>query len=220
MEANIKYLHIHNDMNGAILHLKLQNIWHFNKLESLKYIGTGIERVGHLVQNPRLPSSLKKLVLFGVCLVESDMSMIASLPRLQFLELRYKAAVVTEWICVEEGFLSLKHLCILYWNDLVNWIAESSSFPVLESFSLEGLFELKGIPSYIGEIPTLEEIHVDKCSESVTMSAVKILEEQENLGNQDLLRLGFFNERYAQMWTQNIQEMEFTSQNLHISVQG
>lgn len=46
--------------------------------------------------------------------------------------------------------------------------------------------KLDEIPLDIGEIPTLGFIHVDCCSESAGISAFKIAEEQESVGNEGL----------------------------------
>lgn len=218
---NIKELEIEYDLNEqgrARLCFNLHNVSCLNKLELLQYYNSGKGYVGDSLQNLKLPSSLKELVILNGRLVRTDMPMIASLPHLQILELNGKAVVGPEWNCAQETFISLKHLRIHYCNYLINWIADASHFPVLETLDLEGLSKLEEIPSGIGEIATLERIHVYDCSESATISAIKILEEQESLENQDLqLQLQFIDIKRAEMWREKIQQLGFTCQNLHIS---
>lgn len=97
---------------------------------------------------------------------------IGALPLLQKLKLES-----------EEQFPSLKFL-ELKWCPLVSWIAESSHFPCLEKLRLYALKELEEIPCEIGEIPTMQAIHLEYCSESVVESAKTIAEEQDELQQQ------------------------------------
>lgn len=144
--------------------------------------------------------------------------MIAALPHLEILILMGKAVVGEEWSFVEEKFSCLKYLQI-GGCDVIKWnIADTSSFPVLETLSLMSLSKLDEVPPCIGEIPTLETISMAYCSESATISAVKILEEQESLGYEDLqLQLQCFEGTNADMLRNKIQELGFTCKNLHIS---
>ncbi|KAH6781317.1 hypothetical protein C2S51_006610 [Perilla frutescens var. frutescens] len=223
-ELGISYTLLNKKPWGNWPWYHLQNLGCFNKLESLQlydahshsnlweYLG------GNSSQKLELPSSLKELSLFGWELSWSDMAMIASLPYLHFLKFGGNSVVTPMWDCVEGEFLSLKHLQVHGCDNLFNWsTADSSSFPELETLSLEDLYELEEIPLGIGEIPTLERIHIYKCSESAVISAMKILEEQESLGNQSLqLQLKFFFKNEAAMWRVKIEEMGITCQNLHI----
>lgn len=140
----------------------LQNLGCFDKLEILNYSCKGMQYTGETpMQKLKLPRSLKELILEDCHLVWSDMAMIASLPRLESLSLVGKAVVEAEWNSIDEVFLCLKHLHISRRNgQLVDWIAESSNFPVLETLSLVFLSELDQIPSGIGEIATLENIYL------------------------------------------------------------
>lgn len=172
----------------------LHNVVCLNKLDTLqifcsgwkysKYIGSPIQKT------LTLPSSLRELTLEGCRLWWSDMAMLASLPHLQIFRLESDAVVGAEWSCVEQEFRCLKHLAINGCDDLIKWTAESSNFLVLETLHLSHLSKLEEIPSGIGDIPTLESIHLFRCSESVNISAMEILEEQESFGNESLrLRL-------------------------------
>ncbi|KAH6781318.1 hypothetical protein C2S51_006611 [Perilla frutescens var. frutescens] len=201
---------------------RLHNLGCFNKLESLKLYTRFKEWEyldGDLLQKLELPSSLKKLSLSGWKFVWSDVAMIATLPQLQFLKLENNKVVGPKWDCVEGKFLCLKHLFIYGCDDTINWsVVDNFSFPVLEIFSLASLYNLEEIPPGIGDIPTLEEMYVLDCNESVIMSAIKILEEQESLGNESLhLTLSFQNVTRARMWRGEIQQLGITCQNLHIA---
>ncbi|EYU17666.1 hypothetical protein MIMGU_mgv1a021453mg, partial [Erythranthe guttata] len=142
---------------------------------------------GDLVQNLKFPSSLKKLSLRNSNLRWEDLTVIGSLPHLEVLKLMGLNSIVgNEWNPVEGEFIRLKFLGIYYCYDLMHWNADRSHFPVLENLVLEGLSKLDEIPFDIGEIPTLGLIELDGCSESAAISAVRILEEQESLGNEGL----------------------------------
>ncbi|KAL1537979.1 putative late blight resistance protein R1A-10 [Salvia divinorum] len=162
----------------------LHNVGRLSKLESLSMCCMGEQCVGHPLENLRLPNSLRELMLDDCYVAWSGMEMIASLPRLQILRLLGKVAGL-EWKFVKEEFRCLKHLFI-YNCDLVSWNADRSNFPVLETLLLSNLQMLDEIPLDIGEIPTLEQIAIFDCSESTRLSAIKIQEEQESLGNQAL----------------------------------
>lgn len=89
----------------------------------------------------------------------------------------------------------------------------------METLSLEILSKLEEIPYGIGDIPTLEKIYVFDCSETANISAMKILEEQESLGNESLqLHLEFSYKVDAELWRERNRELGFTSKNLHILV--
>lgn len=192
----------------------LQNFGRLNKLESLQYSFLGGGYTRDRFENLKLPNSLTKLILNNCYMVWSDMATIALLPHLQLLRLEQHAVVGAEWNFVNEEFRSLKHLIIFNCDDMSNWIAEKSNFPVLETLDLWNLNKLDKVPWDIGEIPTLERICVRYCTKSVSMSAMELLEEQENLGNQ-VLQLGI-EFKGDTTWMEKIKE-RFTSQNLHIS---
>ncbi|KAG5575033.1 hypothetical protein H5410_055167 [Solanum commersonii] len=69
---------------------------------------------------------------------------------------------------------------------LERWEIGSDNFPMLEQLLLYGMNKLEEIPESIGEIMTLNLIQFDHCSSVVEISAKKIHEEQESLGNYEL----------------------------------
>ncbi|XP_047960815.1 putative late blight resistance protein homolog R1B-16 [Salvia hispanica] len=137
----------------------------------------------------RFPILLNKLSLITSKIGWEDLSMIGSLPQLQVLHLRVKFITWgRKWSPIEGQFPCLKFLKI-HCRDLQYWDADKSHFPVLEKLILSQLWCLEEIPLGIGEIPTLKLIHLNHCSKSAAVSAVRIKEDEvENHGN-DALRV-------------------------------
>ncbi|EYU23534.1 hypothetical protein MIMGU_mgv1a023257mg, partial [Erythranthe guttata] len=160
----------------------LYNICHLHKLESLTCLPYSVH---NLLQKLTFPSSLKKLYLVGTKVHWKDLTIIGSLPNLEVLNLDDVSAVEPVWNPVEGEFLRLKYLFISY-IDLVQWNADSSHFPVLEKLFLTQMYKLEEVPLDIGEIPTLGFLQLLECSESAAISAMRIAEEQENNGNEEL----------------------------------
>lgn len=71
-----------------------------------------------------------------------------------------------------------------YWT-----IDNAHHFPRLEHLVLRFLKRLREIPSSIGDIPMLRSIKLEGCSDAAAESARRIVEEQEEYGNQVLLQL-------------------------------
>ncbi|KAL8458629.1 hypothetical protein ACS0TY_036229 [Phlomoides rotata] len=140
-----------------------------------------------LLQYIAFPHSLKKLTLSGSQFYWEDITTkIGPLPHLQVLKLEMNAAAGADWVTDEGKFRSLKFLLIRSSDDFVNWMTDNTHFPRLEHLRLRYMDKLKEIPWGIGEIPTLESIKLFHCSSSAVMSAKRILEEQEELGNEGL----------------------------------
>ncbi|EYU24428.1 hypothetical protein ABFS82_04G162100 [Erythranthe guttata] len=189
-----------------------KNLRRLSKLESLKCEFLVIPRRSLLLKNLSFPISLKKLSLRGCSLHWGDLTMIGSLPYLEGLVLGVNSVSGSEWDPVEGEFLRLKFLELYYVTDLKHWNADSCHFPVLEKLVLTEINKLEEIPLGIGEIPTLGFIELVRCSESAAISAVKILEEQESLGNEGLFV------RIMVNYKKELQQFEsFTSNNLHVS---
>ncbi|XP_047962834.1 putative late blight resistance protein homolog R1A-3 isoform X2 [Salvia hispanica] len=162
----------------------------------------------------KLPNSLIGLTVGNCTIGRRAMEMIALLPNLQLLELS-DAVSGSEWNFFLQKFHSLKHLTVSFSTCLINWIVDKSNFPVLETLYLSSLLHLEEIPLDIGEISTLQQITVCECSESANMSAIKILEEQENLGNQALQVIINFGSAAKLTKIDKIKE-PYTSKNLQI----
>ncbi|XP_057780129.1 putative late blight resistance protein homolog R1B-16 [Salvia miltiorrhiza] len=163
----------------------LHNLGSLHKLQSLKLVSTSANSSCNADRlKCAFPVSLKKLSLKNCSLDWNDLTIIGSLPQLEALKLD-NSVKGQNWSLVNGEFLRLRFLSIIN-CDLRCWDADSSHFPVLEKLRLEGLMHLEEIPLDIGEIPTLEIISVDRCSESAGISAKKIKEEEESLGNEGL----------------------------------
>ncbi|GFP90323.1 putative late blight resistance protein homolog r1a-6 [Phtheirospermum japonicum] len=166
----------------------LDNIVQLINLESLSFEIRSVKEPipSEMLENLTFPRSLKELALRGTNLDSGDLgSKIGSLPHLQWLNLREGSLVGAEWETVEGQFHSLKYLVMYGYSDLKYWRTESwTHFPCLEHLFLDGLTNLKEIPSEIGE--TLKSIEMWCCSDSAIISAKEILTEQEELGNEGL----------------------------------
>ncbi|KAL8056949.1 hypothetical protein ABFX02_04G151600 [Erythranthe guttata] len=181
--VNVRKLQIEYDrLSKSSNDYLLYNICHLHKLESLTCLPYSVH---NLLQKLTFPSSLKKLYLIGSKVYWKDLTIIGSLPNLEVLNLDDVSAVEPVWNPVEGEFLRLKYLFISY-TDLVQWNADSSHFPVLEELFLSQMYKLEEVPLDIGEIPTLGFLQLLECSESAAISAMRIAEEQENNGNEEL----------------------------------
>ncbi|KAH6810269.1 hypothetical protein C2S51_024031 [Perilla frutescens var. frutescens] len=167
----------------------LHNLGTLHKLRSLKLVSSLSIRFvnrssfGAGWRKCTFPTSLKKLKLINCHIHWNDLRRISSLPHLEVLKLdRIYPMKGQKWSPADGEFPALKVLSIAN-CDLRCWNADSSHFPVLQRLVLDNLSRLKEIPLDIGEIPTLELIHVGGCSKSAQISAEKIKEEQQNQGN-------------------------------------
>ncbi|KAL2528397.1 putative late blight resistance protein-like protein R1A-6 [Forsythia ovata] len=130
------------------------------------------------------PTNIKKLSLSGYFLCER-MSTIGKLPNLEILKLKFVDFVGENWNTNDDEFQKLKFLKL---SDLKfeHWNTSEDHFPTLERLVLESCNYLKSIPSALGYIPTLQMIEVHSCGKIVRESAMKIKEEQEENGNEEL----------------------------------
>ncbi|KAL7099391.1 hypothetical protein ACP275_09G082000 [Erythranthe tilingii] len=185
---NIKKLQIcyGEEIEGCISSYCLNNLGRLRKLESLHcsfLLENGLQW-NDLLQNLILPNSLRKLTFLGAKLRWEDITTkIGSLPHLQVLKLEACNMIGTEWETVEGKFCDLRLLQIFKCSDLEWWTTDSSHFPRLEKLVLQYMGNLTEIPLCIGEIPTLQLIYLENCSDSAVVSAKTILEEQEDLDN-------------------------------------
>ncbi|GER53654.1 disease resistance protein [Striga asiatica] len=160
----------------------LVNLCRLRKLETLKCLIDW--RKSEVARDLMItfPDSLRELTLCGTRLGwEALGTKIGSLPYLEALNIFDDAFVGPEWETAEGGFQSLKDLKILDCDSLEHWRVEATHFPRLEQLQLSRLPKLKEIPLEVGNIPTLTEINVDECADSVVLSAKSILEEQEQM---------------------------------------
>lgn len=211
---NIKRLHLHYT-NFSGNHYCVQNVGRLNKLESLSL---GFALVPDLlVQNLKFRTSLKELSLWNCCLDWDDLRIIGWLPHLEVLKLLKDSFTGEEWNPVEGEFLRLKYLEIGCYV-LKKWNVESSHFPVLDTLVLSYLLHLDGIPSAIGDIPTLTVIRVERCSISVAVSAMKILEEQDSMGNDALqIQLEFRGKTVVEDFMEQVKMEGITCTNFQLN---
>lgn len=100
----------------------------------------------------------------------------------------YRSARQNNWSAIDGQFPRLEFLKTEAW-DLEYSYADKSHFPVLEKLVLINMLYLEEVPSGVGEIAALELIRMVSCSNSATISVVKIKEDRlENEGN-DILRI-------------------------------
>ncbi|KAG8362965.1 hypothetical protein BUALT_BualtUnG0018500 [Buddleja alternifolia] len=188
---NIKKLRVvyEKDSDEGARRYCTENFICLHRLESLDFtFGDYMDKRTHsyLSQNLTFPYSLRKLALCRTHLGWEEMSTkVGSLPLLQVLKLKNGSCKGSEWKPVEGQFCSLKVLEIQE-GDLEYWTPDETNFPCLEQLLLLGQSKLKEVPSGIGDIPTLRSIRLDLCCNSAIISAKKIADEQEELGNLDL----------------------------------
>lgn len=175
----------------GILYIDIRDDWSDYYLNNLKLL-KNLEALKCLFHFPYqtflkkiiFPPSLEKLTLRGCLLPWEDMTIVGQLPKLQVLKLKRKAFSGAVWEPKEGEFLHLKFL-LLEENNLEDWNAESTHFPILEHLILHNCQRLKEVPCGIGEILTLQKIELYYCSDSLVTSAKDIYEEQYNSGNED-----------------------------------
>ncbi|XP_049380849.1 putative late blight resistance protein homolog R1B-16 [Solanum stenotomum] len=137
------------------------------------------------------PPNLKQLKLTCTYIPWEDVKVLANLPNLEILK-GHCAFNGTDWKVDEDVvFHKLKYLHLYRCRDLERWelAAGSDNFSMLEKLILFELPKLEEIPESIGEIMTLEFIRIVNCGSGVETSAKKIQEEQESLGNYELVVL-------------------------------
>ncbi|KAK4708053.1 hypothetical protein R3W88_028978 [Solanum pinnatisectum] len=132
------------------------------------------------------PPNLKQLTLTYTHIPWEDVKLLANLPNLEVLK-GYRAFDGTYWKLDEDiVFHKLKYLRLIGSFDLERWEAGHANFPVLEQLILDRFDVLEEIPESIGEIMTLKLIQIKWCGSAVQISAKKIQQEQQSLGNYQL----------------------------------
>ncbi|XP_047945736.1 late blight resistance protein R1-A-like [Salvia hispanica] len=164
-----------------------RNLVCFHQLQNLLLKFEGNSKWREFATSLTFPSSLRVLRLSGCGVDWEELNMmVGSLPHLENLTLLQNSVIGSVWTPVEGKFCHLKALYIYGCGDLVCWNADNSHFPVLEQLYLEDLCKLIELPSGIGEIATLKHIYLRFCSASSSISAMRTLVEQEELGNESL----------------------------------
>ncbi|KAL3323871.1 hypothetical protein AABB24_038174 [Solanum stoloniferum] len=131
--------------------------------------------------------NLKELTLSFTFIPWEAINLLSNLPNLEVLE-GYSAFDGTDWRLNEDVvFRKLKRLLLHRCRDLQKWEAGSDNFPMLEKLMMFRLEKLEEIPESIGDIMTLKLIKIEYCSSAVENSAKKIQQEQQSLGNYELL---------------------------------
>ncbi|KAL0341530.1 UNVERIFIED_CONTAM: putative late blight resistance proteinR1B-8 [Sesamum calycinum] len=174
--SNLKKLHVGWGSSGDY------SLAQLNKLESLSlhYVSWDLD-----LEDIGFPNSLKKLSLHTCHFPWEKMTIIgSSLPNLEVLKLK-DAFRGKEWSPIEGEFLQLKVLVIQH-HSLEQWRAEDIHFPNLHGLYLKFMTKLEEIPLSIGDINTLYSIDLYKCSESAMNSAVELLKDQKEKGNESL----------------------------------
>ncbi|KAH6808642.1 hypothetical protein C2S51_026425 [Perilla frutescens var. frutescens] len=162
------------------------DLTHLHKLQTLRCTCiSGLEE--DVLQKLRFPSSLRKLTLYKCVIFGRFMRTLCALPNLEVLKIVECAFDEEEWEAAEgDEFGSLQYL-ELQDLKLVRWRADETNFPRLEQLLIYKCSSLEEIPSGIGEIPTLQLIHLYKCSPSAVASAKQIQEQQQSeFDNYDL----------------------------------
>lgn len=181
---------IHDKMSGEISLDHIANLSCLFELEKLICLYNILPNPNvarrYLPTHDTFPPKLKELALGGSYLQWENMSILGMLPNLEVLVLAKHAFWGQEWEQNEEGFPKLKYLLIGETN-LKTWVANCIPFQNLGHLVLNSCKSLYEIPCEVGEIPTLEVIELQFCSESAADSAKTIKEELERMGNDKLL---------------------------------
>ncbi|KAL7586964.1 hypothetical protein Lser_V15G39983 [Lactuca serriola] len=133
----------------------------------------------------RFPATLKQLTLERCGLPWSDMSIIQPLPNLEVLAIKGNGFDGTLWETGDEQFQRLKFLKLKKLN-IKQWKVSSINFPCLERLEVLNCIDLEEIPLELGDISTLERIHIENCGASLLVSLQKIRQEQDDVGNYEL----------------------------------
>ncbi|XP_057772148.1 putative late blight resistance protein homolog R1A-10 [Salvia miltiorrhiza] len=187
---NIKKLGIYDSIETSLQF----DLSHLHKLETLRcksgrlrsYIRDPKYHFGFLGR-VRFPGNIRKLFLDSCVIQLGFLTTVCALHHLEVLKISLCKFESDEWEAAEgDEFRSLRFLR-LYNSDLMRWRADETNFPRLRHLTLQHCRELEEIPSGIGEIPTLQSIELERCSDSAVASAKQIQEEQQSeYGNYDL----------------------------------
>ncbi|XP_047967865.1 putative late blight resistance protein homolog R1B-16 [Salvia hispanica] len=180
---NVKVLHISYHGKQMEEEKCLRYLQCLSKLENLRC--STEDGSGEWWQWIRFPHSLKKLTVNASDDEELEglLEKVGSLPLLEKFVLRNGFFKTGMWETIEGQFPSLKFLTLANCDGLEDWIVTHNSlFPLLQQLHLSSLYELKEIPSQVGDIAMLKSIYLRFCSmnKSLMVSAKKIVEERED----------------------------------------
>ncbi|XP_042057302.1 putative late blight resistance protein homolog R1B-16 [Salvia splendens] len=187
---NIKKLVIDDSLRTTSAAIDLS---HLHKLEILKFCGmrsiSSPKGFGHCF-TVIFPCNIRKLYLERCEMILGAWRTLCALHKLEVLMIHNcrldKKWYDQEWELAEEHvFPSLLFLHLELFS-LVRWKADETNFPRLRHLRVYGCRKLEEIPRGIGEIPTLQLIELEECSESAVASAERIVKEQSEDGNNDL----------------------------------
>ncbi|XP_057771682.1 putative late blight resistance protein homolog R1A-10 [Salvia miltiorrhiza] len=182
---NIKSLQIGYEVKGS-WKSEVVDLSHLHKLQTLSWSSMYWQYLHAL----KFPSSLRELSL-GFCVITpAATTALCALPNLEVLKMRtctFKSneteqeAYREEWEIAEgDEFSSLQFLLLKECFSLVRWRADENNFPRLRHLFIRYCVVLEEIPAGIGEIPTLQLIHLERCRGSAVASAKQIQEEQQS----------------------------------------
>ncbi|XP_052205093.1 putative late blight resistance protein homolog R1A-3 isoform X2 [Diospyros lotus] len=162
--------------------LTFPDIDFLNHLQQLKLYNTGASRFPNELGSMKFPTNLKKLTLEGTYLKWEELLRLSELvPNLESLNLLSGACTGRQWEVNDDVFPNLKFLKFSQLR-IIDWIVCDGQFPSLQHLALDECFFLKGVPSEIGNILTLEMIEVRSCNPCVENSVGQIVEEQKCMG--------------------------------------
>ncbi|XP_042038127.1 putative late blight resistance protein homolog R1A-10 [Salvia splendens] len=137
--------------------------------------------------NPSFPTTLTKLSLSGCGLSWENMKVIATLPMLESLKLRWHSFQGSEWKQDRDGdgqkyFPQLKYL-LLEDLDMERWRTNRGHFSMLTNLVVRHCYKLQEIPIEICYITTLKKIELVDCSSSAVESVQRIKDKQPTKGS-------------------------------------
>ncbi|XP_042061687.1 putative late blight resistance protein homolog R1B-16 isoform X2 [Salvia splendens] len=190
---NIKQLVIDDSLRTRSTAIDLS---HLHKLEILDF---GCMRTisspngfGHCL-TVIFPCNIRKLYLYDCEMFLGEWRTLCALHKLEVLKIHNCSFNGTRYhegweLADNDVFPSLQflHLVTLW---IERWKADETNFPRLRHLRVYDCYYLEEIPSGIGEIPTLQLIELEKCSESAVASAERIVEEQSENENDLKLRI-------------------------------
>ncbi|XP_057773719.1 putative late blight resistance protein homolog R1B-16 [Salvia miltiorrhiza] len=179
---NIKSFGIWYDQEGSSGKSEVVDLSHLHKLQTLTYSSL------YYLHRVKFPSSLRELSLESCVITPAATTALCALPNLEVLKMWFctfksnetEEEANEEWEIAEGDEFSSLQVLLLSALQLVRWRADETNFPRLCHLFIRECGKLEEIPAGIGEIPTLQSIHVEWCSDSAEASAKQIQEEQQS----------------------------------------